>query len=173
METSSGGEVAAGSLQAIRFRDTLSRQLEGAKSALEQSPRFRAFMPFIFRWEGGYENDPHDPGGETNFGIDARSHPGIDIRRLTKDAAEHIYWNEWGASRAEALKYPLGEVHFNAYENVGKGAAAMLLRRSHEDPRSYINAQEAYYRKIPNNQRYLRGWINRSEDLKNFFGLEP
>jgi hypothetical protein len=173
MESSIGGERAFQTLQTKQFMDRLARQLQGASSPLEQSPRFRAFMPFILRWEGGYENDPHDPGGETNFGIDSRSHPGVDIRHLTKDGAEHIYWNEWGGSRAEALRYPLGEVYFNAYENVGKGAAAMLLRRSHEDPLSYIKAQEAYYRKIPNNQRYLQGWINRSEDLKNFFGLGP
>jgi RHS repeat-associated protein len=169
METSVGGENASRLLQL----DTLARQLQGSSSGLEQSPRFRAFIPFIFRWEGGYDNDPHDRGGETNFGIDARSHPGVDIRHLTKDGAEHIYWQEWGTSRSEALRYPLGEVYFNAYENVGQGAARMLLRRSAEDPLSYIKAQESYYRKIPNNERFLRGWINRSEDLKQFFGLEP
>jgi hypothetical protein len=176
METSIGGEQALQILQNPQFKDNLTRQLGGPNSALEQSPRFRAFIPFIFRWEGGYSKDRHDPGGETNFGIDARSHPGVDIRHLTKDAAEHIYWNDWGNSRAEGLHYPLGEVHFNAYVNTGPGQAATLLRRSGGSAQLYINAQERFYRNLargkPNFDRYLRGWINRSEDLKVFLNLD-
>ena len=25
--------------------------------------------PIIFRWEGGFSNDPHDHGGPTNMGV--------------------------------------------------------------------------------------------------------
>jgi lysozyme family protein len=41
--------------------------------------------------EGGYSNNPSDPGGETNWGISKRSYPELDIRSLTKEAAKDIY----------------------------------------------------------------------------------
>lgn len=47
--------------------------------------------------EGGYVNNPADPGGETNWGISKRSYPNVDIRNLTRDQAKEIYradfWN--------------------------------------------------------------------------------
>ena len=47
--------------------------------------------------EGGYTNNPNDPGGETNWGICKRSYPDVDIKNLTKDQAKIIYlrdfWN--------------------------------------------------------------------------------
>ena len=41
--------------------------------------------------EGGYVNDPRDPGGETNWGISKRSYPTVDIKNLTRDGAKVIY----------------------------------------------------------------------------------
>ncbi len=47
--------------------------------------------------EGGYNNSPEDPGGETNWGISKRSYPHINIKALTRDGAKDIYrrdfWN--------------------------------------------------------------------------------
>ena len=45
--------------------------------------------------EGGYVNNPNDPGGETNFGICKRSYPDLDIKNLTKDIAKEIYFKEY------------------------------------------------------------------------------
>ena len=33
--------------------------------------------------EGGYVNDPRDPGGETKYGISRRAYPGEDIAGMT------------------------------------------------------------------------------------------
>jgi lysozyme family protein len=41
--------------------------------------------------EGGYVNHPADPGGETNWGISKRSYPHVNIKGLTKEAAQEIY----------------------------------------------------------------------------------
>ena len=32
-------------------------------------------------WEGGYVNDPKDPGGETKYGISKRAHPDVDTKK--------------------------------------------------------------------------------------------
>lgn len=45
--------------------------------------------------EGGYSNDPKDPGGETNWGISKRSYPQLDIKNLTKDQAMSIYYQDF------------------------------------------------------------------------------
>lgn len=41
--------------------------------------------------EGGYVNNPNDPGGETKYGISKRSYPHVDIPNLTKEQAKDIY----------------------------------------------------------------------------------
>lgn len=53
--------------------------------------------------EGGYVNDPRDPGGETKFGISKRSYPREDIKALTRDRAITIYkrdyWDKPGCDK--------------------------------------------------------------------------
>lgn len=41
--------------------------------------------------EGGYVNNPNDPGGETKFGISKRQFPNLDIANLTEEQAVEIY----------------------------------------------------------------------------------
>ena len=45
--------------------------------------------------EGGYVNDPKDPGGETNWGISKRSYPDLDIKHLTRVQAKGIYYRDF------------------------------------------------------------------------------
>jgi len=47
------------------------------------------------KYEGGYVNDPDDPGGETKFGISKRSHPEEDITNLTEARAREIYYHDY------------------------------------------------------------------------------
>ena len=47
--------------------------------------------------EGGYVNDPNDPGGETNWGISKRSYPDVDIKNLTRAQAKEIYRRDFWA----------------------------------------------------------------------------
>jgi lysozyme family protein len=54
----------------------------------------------VFPHEGGYTNDPRDPGGPTNWGItifDARKYwkssaTAADVKTMPKSVAEAIYW---------------------------------------------------------------------------------
>ena len=41
---------------------------------------FSLAIPIVLENEGGYVDDPNDPGGETNFGISKRSYPNVDIK---------------------------------------------------------------------------------------------
>ena len=47
------------------------------------SSSFDLAIPIVLENEGGYINDPNDPGGETKYGISKRSYPALDIKNLT------------------------------------------------------------------------------------------
>ena len=63
--------------------------------------QFPTFILRVLGNEGGYVNNPKDPGGETNWGIAKRFYPDVDIRNLTRDGAIAIYkrdfWNRINA----------------------------------------------------------------------------
>ena len=48
-------------------------------------------IQIILKSEGGYVNDPDDPGGETNMGITKRDFPQLDIVNLIVEQAKEIY----------------------------------------------------------------------------------
>jgi lysozyme family protein len=52
-------------------------------------------IDLVLSHEGGYVNDPKDPGGETNFGISKRAYPNEDIKGMTKDRAKEIYYADY------------------------------------------------------------------------------
>ena len=67
--------------------------------------------------EGGYVNDPADPGGETNWGISRRSYPYTDIKNLTRDGAKAIYrrdfWDQLGDAHP-AIKFQVFDFAVNS-----------------------------------------------------------
>ncbi|QOR55199.1 MAG: hypothetical protein SHS37scaffold296_16 [Burkholderiales phage 68_11] len=81
--------------------------------------------------EGGYVNDPRDPGGETKFGISRLAYPGEDIAGMTIERAREIYRRDyWGPAGCDAVpdgaKLPL----FDAAVNSGVKTAIKLLQRA-------------------------------------------
>lgn len=69
------------------------------------STLFSKCIPIILRNEGGYVNNPSDPGGETKYGIARLFYPGLDIKSLTKDQAIEIYYNDyWKPMNLEGIK---------------------------------------------------------------------
>lgn len=141
------------------------------------TPRFLKFIPFIFKWEGGYDNDPDDPGGETHYGIDQRSHPDVNIKHLTQEDATRIYWEDyWVKNRCESQPFPLGEVFFNACVNCGAGRARKILASGDQSASAFLDNQDAFYQRLvmarPTLHKYLKGWLNRTEDLRKVLGVE-
>jgi lysozyme family protein len=77
------------------------------------------------------ENVPGDTGGCTKFGIDAASHPGVDIRGLTLAQATAIYHEgEWAHCRCDDLPKRLDTAIFDCAVNNGLIVAGILLQRS-------------------------------------------
>lgn len=81
--------------------------------------------------EGGYVNDPRDPGGETKFGISKRSYPAEDIKELTLERAKAIYRRDfWGVAGCDAVPDAMKFDLFDMAVNSGPVTAIKTLQRS-------------------------------------------
>ena len=93
--------------------------------------KFDDIIEVVLEHEGGYVNDPDDPGGETNFGIAKRSHPDVDIVNLTKDGAKEIYKKHyWNRNKVENLSEELRHIYFDMCVNQGKSRAVKIMQRA-------------------------------------------
>lgn len=97
-------------------------------------------LNWILRAEGGYVNDPQDPGGKTNKGITQNTlnqavKMGLvktrDVKDLTNEDVRAIYqYRYWQPSMCCDLPYALAMIHFDCAVNCGVKQAAKLLQRS-------------------------------------------
>lgn len=93
--------------------------------------KFENCIGHILKWEGGYDNNPSDPGGETKYGIDKRSHPTVDIKNLTLTDAIEIYRVDyWQKNRLDEMPVYLRLAYFDCVVNQGPGAAVKFLQRA-------------------------------------------
>jgi len=94
-------------------------------------------MPFyqeikkVIEREGGYVNDPDDPGGETKYGISKKAYPKVDIKNLTMDDAVEIYKDEyWLPAKVERLPDKLQGQYFDMVVNQGITKSVKILQRA-------------------------------------------
>lgn len=82
--------------------------------------------------EGGYVNDPDDPGGETKFGISKRSYPDIDIKFMDKNKAAEIYKQDfWDRLNLDAVnKQAIAAEIFDTAVNCGRHKSGEIVQRS-------------------------------------------
>lgn len=93
--------------------------------------RFPDFINRILSHEGGYVNDPRDPGGETQWGISKRTYPTVNIKALTRDQAIALYKRDfWDASKAAQLPPSVGFQLLDAAVNSGIAQATRWLQRA-------------------------------------------
>lgn len=81
--------------------------------------------------EGGYVNDPRDPGGETKYGISKRQYPGEDIANLTLDRAKQIYRRDyWGPAGCDLVPDGVKFDLFDMAVNSGVKAAIKTMQQA-------------------------------------------
>lgn len=81
--------------------------------------------------EGGYVNNPADPGGETNWGVSKRSYPNEDIKGMTKERAKVIFrrdfWDRVNADKMpDGVAYQIADFAYNS----GSETAVRYLQRA-------------------------------------------
>ncbi len=96
-----------------------------------------ACLAFVLAAEGGYVDDPMDPGGATNLGITLQvlstwRHTAVtkvDVQNLQQDEAGAIYRaNYWNAERCSDLPSGVDLMVFDAAVNMGIGRSAKFLQ---------------------------------------------
>lgn len=105
------------------------------------SAAFSAAVAWVIGWEGGYTNDPGDPGNwtggavgqgtleGTNMGISAAAYPTLDIANLTQAQAEAIYQSDyWTPISGDQLPPALAMVVFDGAVNSGVSQSAQWLQ---------------------------------------------
>lgn len=81
--------------------------------------------------EGGYVNDPDDPGGETKWGVSKRSYPHLNIKELTRDGAKEIYRRDfWDRIHGDRLHDGVAFQVFDFAVNSGIDTAVRYLQRA-------------------------------------------
>ena len=156
------------------------------------SSAFVIGVGFVLAAEGGYVNDPADSGGETHFGISKRSYPDLDIKSLTIDQAEAIYYDDyWKPCRCDEMPAALACLVFDTAVNMGATPAKRLLQMTlgvtadgvigpktlaacFRQPLSaaipdFLSYRARRYLRIvteSGESRFYRGWLKRTYELQ-------
>lgn len=117
---------------------------------LAPPPSLEDFMGFdnafqkTLGFEGGYSDDPNDPGNwtggkvgigilkGTKYGISAASYPDEDIKNLTLDRSKFLYHRDyWDPLSLDAVTVgPIAEEIFDTGVNMGIGQAGIVAQRA-------------------------------------------
>lgn len=134
----------------------------------------KAALDFIIRTEGGYVNDPRDPGGETKHGItraflnslvDYRLYAVKDLTEATARAIYKKYF--WDALSCDSLPSGLDIAVFDCAVNQGPGRAHQLLSQCNGSALRFIKLRKDHYLGMNSatEETFEKGWLNRLFDL--------
>ena len=151
---------------------------------------FQECLDLVLKSEGGWVNNPADPGGETNLGVTKRvweeyvGHAVQSLKKLTKDDVAPMYeLKYWRPCYCEVLPRGLDFVVFSMGVNAGPGRSVKLLQQSigcvpdgviGPRTRELISASNSanliakfsetrreYYRALKTFPIFGKGWISR------------
>lgn len=125
---------------------------------------FPLALGFVLKHEGGYVNDPDDPGGETNRGISKRFHPNEDIKGMTDRRAGEIYHQEYWLPTCDILSFPKDVIYFDQAVNMGRAAATNTLAESGAWEDMLFRRIKLYVEKVllkPVKLKFFFGWLSR------------
>ena len=127
-------------------------------------------IKFILGIEGGrVEND--GGAGLTNFGINSKANPDIDVSNLTPEKAAGIYKQRyWDAIQADTLPPDVALMAFDASVNQGPAFARELIAESGGDVTEMSRMRRERYDELaaadPSKAKYLKGWLARVDKVK-------
>jgi lysozyme family protein len=98
---------------------------------------FDSCFPILLKEEGGFVNNPKDPGGATNLGVTKKTWEAyighrvdlITMKMLTPEAVKPLYRSHyWDAVNGDNLPPAVALCAFDFGVNAGPGRAAKLLQ---------------------------------------------
>lgn len=158
-----------------------------SKGERMKSPHFDRAFDELLNNEGGYSNNPKDPGGETMWGITSATarHAGYagPMRDMPKEVAKEIYRERYWHQGLDRMTYSVAFQVFDSSVNSGKIVAARWLQKAvgvkddgiigpvtmaaveKIDPLVIVikfnAARLVFLASLPSWQTFGRGWVNR------------
>ena len=143
------------------------------------SSDFSACLGITLAWEGGYVNNPKDPGGPTNKGITIAtlSHELVrkatieDVKNLTTAQAADIYRKKyWNTVGGDSLPRGVDLMVFDVSVNNGVGRALQWSEQTRNlDPLARIKAldtlRRSFWRRLASFVTFGKGWFNREKGV--------
>jgi len=91
---------------------------------------FNPAVILTLKHEGGYTDNPNDPGGATNMGITQADMPGVNLRTLTSAQAAIFYCKKfWNPIYNEIVNQSVANKLFDLGVLFGIGAAVEILQQ--------------------------------------------
>jgi len=100
---------------------------------------FEKALAAVLKSEGGFVNNPKDPGGMTNLGVTIKTWESFvgrnvtekEMRNLTPEMVGKMYQQKyWNAVKADDLPEGVDYLAFDFAVNAGPGRAAKLLQQA-------------------------------------------
>ncbi|MGP9822586.1 glycoside hydrolase family 108 protein [Salinarimonas sp. NSM] len=130
-------EAAVQAFQAATQKPAQAPAPAPASATADADRRFDACVTIVLQLEGGYVDDPRDPGGATNMGItlstlrDWRKDPSLgpdDVKALTETEAKAIYRaSYWNPMQCDGLPAGVDLSVFDFGVNAGPSRSVKLL----------------------------------------------
>ena len=153
---------------------------------------YKECLDLVLKSEGGWVNNPNDPGGETNLGVTKAvweeyvGHPVTTMKNLTKDDVAPLYEQKyWRVCYGEVLPRGLDFLCFSFGINAGSGRSVKLLQQSlglvsdgiigpkvmqklresniADVIKSFSESRREYYKSLKNFPIFGKGWISRTD----------
>ncbi|PTW53580.1 lysozyme family protein [Breoghania corrubedonensis] len=144
--------------------------------------RFLACHAVTSSWEGGWSNDPDDPGGPTNFGVTQKTYnavrkkwglPTRSVRLITRDEALKLYReNYWNPVGSPNLFPGVDLCGYDGAVNSGVRQSKKWLSRSASiaDPvarvKNLCSQRLSMQRSLKTWWKFGKGWANRDADIE-------
>lgn len=136
---------------------------------------FDQALNFVLAREGGFVDDPADPGGRTNHGItqhvydawqDAHQAAHADVASIPMETVKAIYRDQyWTASGADTLPDGPALALFDTAVNLGVLRARTLWTTADGNVEQLLWARLGFYddltRTRPEMSKFLHGWVRR------------
>jgi lysozyme family protein len=130
-------------------------------SMADMNTEFHYWVGVVLELEGGYVDNPADPGGATKYGISQRAYPHLDIYNLTRAEAIEIYRNDYWNPVAERVADPRMRILVaDSAVNHGLGRALSWLE-TYNDFNSYLANRIRFYVGLNTFKDFGRGWMRR------------